>query len=339
MSATDAVTITCMYVLEQASYSSRELSFIASDARQPFTCTLHLSIGTNEPRYAFRARMGPGHEVAEPTDCLKQIGQLVAHLQAVERTAPQLTQTVNGSIDRQLFDRVTRETSHGHRGRRMRVIGVGSERTSPETEFLAHLPQSPDGFPEPLGHVGLGAETADQFQRQVELISDLPVEFRGGVAHRQEENRQGRDQEVVERDLLRPIDVGRLIQPGQDLHRVFSDIDHRLRVAAVLRDPCWRVEDRPVDEDPQLVHPEVQHDAQASETATGGFAVPRGLDGVEFQCFGYLLVPLQDLIVQVSDFVTPNLGRALRTQARIPNLRTDTIVGYHAPQIEQGRVL
>lgn len=69
----------------------------------------------------------------------------------------------------------------------------------------------------------------------------------------EEDDGEGRDEEVVEADLLGAVDVAKFVETGEYADGVFGDVDGFLRVGSVFHDAGRGEQDGAVDENAHLV--------------------------------------------------------------------------------------
>ena len=201
-----------------------------------------------------------------PTRGFKKRGELITHLLPVHRTTPNRTCALRRTrINANLVDRVRpRQLRYRHGRRVMRIRVVPRERLRRhEPQLRPDVLEALDGAPQPLAGVGFGAETLDEVEGHVELVADLAVEFGRGVGDGEEDDGEGGDEEVVEADLLRAVNVARFVEAGEHAYGVFGHLDGFLRIAPVFHDAGRRVQDWAVDEYAHLIRTDVQHDLEA----------------------------------------------------------------------------
>ena len=130
--------------------------------------------------------------------------------------------------------------------------------------------QTLDSFPKAFANEGFRAESLDEVESHVELVSTEGAELYGGVAAGEEDDGEGGDEEVVEADLLDAVDVGGLVEVRECADGVFGELDDGVGVVWVFLDGGGGVEDGAVDEDAHLVGAEVEEDLEAVNSAGGG---------------------------------------------------------------------
>ena len=181
------------------------------------------------------------------------------------------------------LDLVAREASHGDSGVGVRVLfeqvrllrqmrgeqGLVGDKAEAGGDFFEAL----DGFPEALGDEGAGAEALDDVEGHVELVADLGAELGGCVRDGEEEDGERGDEEPVEDGLVCAVDVGRLVERGEDADNFLGGFDDALGVATVLHDTGGGVEDGPIRHDADVVTAKVEEDPEAVDGAARGFAV------------------------------------------------------------------
>ena len=120
---------------------------------------------------------------------------------------------------------------------RMSQLRLPADQAELGTDFF----QSFNSFPKSLCNVRLGAESFDKIESLVKVISHLMTEFHWRVGNRQEHHSQGGQEEIVEADLLRTIDVRGLIQACKHLDGVLGYIHPSLSLLSILHDGGHRM--------------------------------------------------------------------------------------------------
>jgi len=83
------------------------------------------------------------------------------------------------------------------------------------------------------------------------------------MSNSEEYNSQSLDEEIIEHDLLRPIQISGFVHAFNDSYRLLCHVDSLLGLAQILRDAGRRMQNWAIDKDAHLVHAAIHVDAQA----------------------------------------------------------------------------
>lgn len=89
------------------------------------------------------------------------------------------------------------------------------------------------------------------------------------MAASEKDDGESGDEEVVEADLLDPVDVRGLVEVREGSDSVFGEFDDGVGVIGIFLDGGGGVEDGPVDEDAHLVGAKVEEDLETVNGSGG----------------------------------------------------------------------
>lgn len=146
----------------------------------------------------------------------------------------------------------------------------------------------------------------------------------------EEEDGEGGDQEVIEADLLRTVDVRCLVDVRKDTDGIFRNCGYRLSVALVFHYARCGMQNRTVDEDAHLVCPEVQYDSKTLYGTGCGLRFLASTWMAVSQRVWDRRMPLYDLIVEISNVLFAYVYPCTIDVAnRSPNFGSNLTVSDH----------
>lgn len=97
-------------------------------------------------------------------------------------------------------------------------------------------------------------------------------------------------------------------------------------MAPIFEDARGRVKDWSIDENPELVHAQIQQHSKPLEASARGVSGRRCFNRIILESIGDVFIPLEDLVVKVPNFIASNVSSSLGTKTGVPYLRADAIV-------------